>query len=160
KARGAAFVVAISDYNRRYLREQIGAATARIEVVHCGVATARLRPSPPPGDGPFRIACVGRLEAEKGQSLLLDACAQLLGRGVDVRCDLVGAGRDHQALAAQIAALGLGDRVRLHGAQPRERALALIAAASAVALPSVVTATRRRDGIPIALMEAMALGRP
>ncbi len=113
-----------------------------------------------PADGPFRIACVARLEEKKGQARLLDACAELVRRGVDVRCDLVGDGRDRSALADRIAALGLADRVVLHGPQPRARALALIAASSAVALPSVVTAAGRRDGIPVALMEAMALGKP
>jgi glycosyltransferase involved in cell wall biosynthesis len=160
KARRAAFVVAISDYNRRFLVEQLGAAAPRIEVVHCGVATAALQPTPEADRGPFRIACVARLEEKKGQALLVDACAALVRRGVDVHCDLVGEGRDRIALAARIAALGLGDRIVLHGAQPRERTLALIGGATAVALPSVVTATGRRDGIPIALMEAMALGRP
>ena len=69
KARRAAFVVAISEYNRRFLTEQLGAAAPRIEVVHCGVATAELRPRRRVrAGGPFRIACVARLEQKKGQA--------------------------------------------------------------------------------------------
>jgi glycosyltransferase involved in cell wall biosynthesis len=158
KARRAAFVVAVSEYNRRFLIGRLG-TPARIEVVHCGVATRDLEPVPEPR-GPFRIACVARLEQKKGQMHLVEACAALARRGVDVRCDLVGDGRDRTALAARISELGLVGRVRLHGPQPREQALALMASAHVVVLPGVVTATGRRDGIPVALMEAMGLGRP
>jgi glycosyltransferase involved in cell wall biosynthesis len=158
KAGRAAFVVAISEYNRRFLIGRLG-TSARIEVVHCGVSTRDLQPLPEP-DGPFRIACVARLEEKKGQVHLVDACAALARRRVDVHCDLIGDGRDRIALAARISALGLVGRVRLHGPQPRDRVLELMAAAHAVVLPGVVTATGRRDGIPIALMEAMGLGRP
>jgi len=160
KASRAEFVVAISEYNRRFLRERLGAAAPRIELVHCGVAIAGLQPVPEDEHGPFRIACVARLEPKKGQAALVDACAELVRRGIDVRCDLVGDGRERLALAAQIAALGLCDRVTLHGAQPRDRALSAIRAASVVALPGIVTEAGRRDGVPVALMEAMALGRP
>jgi glycosyltransferase involved in cell wall biosynthesis len=160
KARCAAFVVAISEYNRDFLVALLGPAAPRIEVVHCGVATAELKPQPAPETGPFRIACVARLQPKKGQAELVKACAKLLRRGVEVECDLVGDGPERMALAAHIALCGLGDRVRMHGAQPRERALALVGAAHAVALPCRITATGRRDGIPVALMEAMALAKP
>ena len=160
KAKRAAFVVTISEYNRRYLAEQLGAAAPRIEVVHCGVATSALDPAPETAGAPFRIACVARLEEKKGHVLLVDACAQLVHRGVDVRCDLVGDGRKRSALAERIDGHGLADRVALHGAQSHAYALECIAHATAIALPSLVTATGRRDGIPVALMEAMALGRP
>jgi colanic acid/amylovoran biosynthesis glycosyltransferase len=159
KARRAAFVVAISEYNRRFLVDRLGAAAPQIEVVHCGVATAALRPRPDTEGAPFRIACVARLEEKKGQARLVDACAALARRGVDFYCDLVGEGRDRMALSIQIAALGLSDRVVLHGPQPRARVLEIISAADAVVLPGIVTATGRRDGIPVALMEAMALAR-
>jgi glycosyltransferase involved in cell wall biosynthesis len=160
KARRAAFVVAISEYNRRFLTAWLGSAAPRIEVVHCGVATSRVRPRYGPEGGAFRIACVARLEEKKGQARLVDACADLVRRGIDVHCDLVGDGPQSFALAERIAALGLDDRVVLYGALPRERALSLVAAADAVALPCLVTAAGRRDGIPVALMEAMALGKP
>ena len=160
KARRASFLVAISEYNRRFLIERLGAAAPRIEVVHCGVATKDLRPIAERDGDPFRIACVGRLEEKKGQAILLDACAELVRRGLDLHCDLIGDGRDRIALAARIAELGLGDRVTLHGALPRGPVLAVMAGATVVVLPSVVTATGRRDGVPVALMEAMALARP
>jgi len=160
KARDAAFLVTISEYNRRFLRALLGDTAPRIEVVHCGVRTAELRAPAQPADGRFRIACVARLEPKKGQAVLIEACAALVQRGIDVHCDLVGAGRDRAALAAQVAARGLGRRVVLHGAQPRERVRALVAGATAVAQPSIVTATGRQDGIPVSLMEAMALERP
>jgi colanic acid/amylovoran biosynthesis glycosyltransferase len=160
KARRAAFVVAISEYNRRFLNDRLGSDAPPIEVVHCGVATAALRPRSDAVAGPFRIACVARLEEKKGQARLVDACARLAQRGIAFRCDLIGEGRKRMALSMQIGALGLSDRVVLHGPQPRDRVLEIVSAADVVVLPSVVTATGRRDGIPVALMEAMALARP
>jgi glycosyltransferase involved in cell wall biosynthesis len=160
KARRAAFVVTISEYNRRFLIEQLGPDAPRIEVVHCGIATSSLRPPPESSRPRFRVACVARLEQKKGQARLVDACAELARRGIDVVCDLVGDGRQRAALSAQIAAHGLADRIVLHGPQSRARVLELISAADAVVQPGIVTASGRRDGIPIALMEAMALGRP
>jgi glycosyltransferase involved in cell wall biosynthesis len=160
KARCAAFVVAISEYNRRFLIDHLGADAPRIEVVHCGVATGALHPRGESQSGPFRIACVARLERKKGQARLVDACAELMRRGIDVVCDLVGEGRERAALSERIAALGLCDRVVLHGPQPRARVLELVSAADAVVLAGIVTSSGRRDGIPVALIEAMALARP
>lgn len=159
KARRAAFIVAISDYNRRFLVDRLGAAAPRIEVVHCGVQTGSLCPPAATSGAPFRIACVARLEEKKGQARLVDACAQLARRGLAFSCDLVGEGRDWTALTLQIAAHGLSDRIVLHGPQPRTRVLEIVSAADAVVLPGIVTTTGRRDGIPVALMEAMALAR-
>jgi glycosyltransferase involved in cell wall biosynthesis len=158
----AAFVVTISDYNRAFLQQRVAAAAVTpIEVVRCGVAEDTFHPVPPPRAGaPFTIACVARLEPKKGQAHLIDACALLAERGVDLRCLLVGEGRQRAALAARILRLGLGDRVELLGSQPREEVRRVIASAHVVVLPSVVDPSGRADGIPVALMEAMAMGRP
>jgi glycosyltransferase involved in cell wall biosynthesis len=161
KVADAAFVVAISAFNRRHLTEALGAAaTARVRVLHCGVPTAMFPVLPPSSARPFTILCVGRLEEKKGQLHLIEACRHLLARGVDFRCVLVGDGAQRAALERARGAAGLGDRVALLGAQPRERVRALLGEAHAFALPSVVAPDGRAEGIPVALMEAMASGRP
>jgi len=162
KVREAEFVVTISEYNRRFLAERLGSwASDKVQIVHCGVETEAFSAVPPaPADGPFRIASVARLEAKKGHRHLLDACFELSRRGVDYRCLLLGEGAERSALEGQIRRLGLGDPVQLLGAQPRERVREVLAAAHVVALPCVVLESGRADGIPVALMEALAMQRP
>lgn len=162
KVRDAAFVVTISRFNRDYLREHVAAASETpIEIVRCGVATEAFPPAAvPAADEPFTIACVARLERKKGHRHLLDACAALVARGVDVRCRLLGDGSERSALASRARQLGLGARVEFLGAGSRDLVREVIAKAHVVVLPSVVDESGRADGVPVSLMEAMAMARP
>jgi len=162
KVRDAAFVVTISRFNRDFLREHVAAASETpIEIVRCGVATEAFVPAAPPAAGePFTIACVARLERKKGHRHLLDACAALVARGIDVRCRLLGDGAERTVLEARARSIGLGARVEFLGAGSRDRVREVIASAHVVVLPSVVDESGRADGVPVSLMEAMAMARP
>jgi glycosyltransferase involved in cell wall biosynthesis len=96
----------------------------------------------------------------KGQAVLLEACARLVARGIEVRCDLVGDGPDRGALLRRARRLGLAERVHFHGACPREQVAACLRETDVAVVPSVPTRDGRREGIPVALMEAAASGRP
>lgn len=162
KIRDAAFTVTISDYNLRLLDGLFGAAaTDKTHVIHCGVDLSVFQPPAdrPAGD-PFTIVCVGALEEKKGQQHLIDACARLRDAGRHVRCLLIGEGDDRAELEAQIARHGLGDTVTLLGFQPRAEVSRILADADAVVMPSVVMASGKQEGIPVALMEALAVERP
>lgn len=162
KLRGAAFVVAISAFNRRLIGELYGAeAAAKTRVIHCGVDLEVFRPRAPraPG-GPFTLICVASLQDYKGHAYLVEACARLRDAGLDFRCLCVGEGEERPQIAAQIARLGLGERVLLLGRQPRNEVSRLMAEADAMALPSVVTPSGKMEGIPVALMEALATELP
>lgn len=158
----ARFAVTISRFNRALLARLYGpAAVARTVVIPCGVDPRLFRPRAPRApDGLFRVACVAGLRDYKGHRFLLDAVALLRDRGVPVRCELAGDGPERRALQRRAAALRLGDRVAFRGAEPQDRVSALLAASDAMALPSVVTPEGMMDGIPVALMEAMAMGVP
>jgi len=162
KIRQARQVVSISDYNRRFLERLYGdLARAKVTVVHCGVDVGVFAPRPAPAPrAEFHIACVARMEEKKGHTYLLDACAHLRDRGVPVRCHLIGDGELRPEVEAQIARLNLGEVVELHGRQPRGRVKELLAAADVMVLPSITTAEGRQEGIPVALMEAMATELP
>ena len=67
---------------------------------------------PVPDDGPLKLLCVGRLIERKGQHHLIDAVKRLTDEGIDVKLDLVGTGDARPANEAQVARLGLNDRVR------------------------------------------------
>jgi colanic acid/amylovoran biosynthesis glycosyltransferase len=160
KLGSARFTATISEFNRAVLERRVPpGAQARIEVVHCGL---RLEDYPWRRDErePGALLAVGRLDPIKGFRHLVDACALLRDRGREFRCEVVGDGAERPALEARIARLRLADRVLLRGAQPEDEVKRLLGRASVFVLPSVVTADGNRDGIPVALMEAMASGLP
>jgi glycosyltransferase involved in cell wall biosynthesis len=162
KLRGAQFVVAISEYNRRLLAGLYGEdAGGRVSVVHCGIDTAVFSPRAQPEPGrALRILCVASLQDYKGHPYLIEACALLRDRDVPFRLTLVGDGEDRPAIERQIADLGLGDTVDVLGPQPRERVAELLAGADVAVLPSVVTPSGKQEGIPVVLMEALAMEVP
>lgn len=162
KIRNANFVVAISDYNRRFLQNLYGAAVdSKVLVNHCGVDVSVFEPRAqmPPHDT-FVMICVARLEEKKGHRFLLDACAKLRDRGIAFLCQFIGEGELREEIEAQIAQLGLQKHVQLLGRQPRSKVKELLAGSDVMVLPSITTSDSRQEGIPVALMEAMATELP
>lgn len=156
----ARFGVTISDFNRRFLaRERGHQAALQMKIVHCGVSPQSFA-FQPEGREPRLIMAVGRLDEIKGFIYLVEACGLLRQRGVDFRCEVIGEGPLRGQLEAAIERLGLRDQVVLLGARQQEEVRTLLYRACAFVLPSVVTPTGDRDGIPVALMEAMSAGLP
>jgi colanic acid/amylovoran biosynthesis glycosyltransferase len=160
KMRTAAFTVAISTFNRDYLMERVAeASTAKINIVHCGVSPD-LFPMVIEGRREHQLLAIGRLDEIKGFVYLVEACALLKARGVSFQCDIVGSGPLEPSMRQQITTLNLESHVQLLGARKQEEVRAMLQSASLFVLPSVVTSRGDRDGIPVALMEAMASGTP
>jgi colanic acid/amylovoran biosynthesis glycosyltransferase len=162
KVADAAFVAAISSYNRDLILEDAGQQYAdKVEVIHCGVDTSVFQPiEPSEDDGILSLLCIGTLHEVKGQEYLIEACRLLRERGVAVRCRFVGDGPDHAMLEQRIAAAGLGDQVELLGRRTREQIAALLRETDVLVTPSVPTKSGKREGIPVVLMEGMASGVP
>ncbi len=161
KVAEAAFVVTISEDNRRLIEETSGpGSVGRVGVIHCGVDPERFRPVERPTGGPLRIVSVGTLHEVKGQVHLVDACARLAARGVPFRCRFIGDGPDREMLAARIGELGLADHVELVGRRTSDEVARELAEADVLVAPSVPTRSGKREGIPVVLMEAMATGLP
>jgi glycosyltransferase involved in cell wall biosynthesis len=162
KVQEAAFVVAISDYNRDLIVEECGDGVRdKVRVIHSGIDTAFFRPaSGGRRDGRFSILCVGTLHEVKGQRYLLEACRRLADAGIEATCRLVGEGPDREDLERRATALGLGERVVFLGARPRDEVVELIRTADVLVTPSVPTKEGKREGIPVVLMEALATGVP
>ena len=155
KIRRAAFTVAVSDYGRSQLyRWSDPADWPRIHVVHCGLdgtfldAGATAPPETP------RLVCVGRLAEQKGPLLLIEAAGRLAAEGRKFELVLIGDGPLRRPIEEQIARLGLREHVRILGWQGAEAVREEILRARALVLPSFA------EGLPVVLMEALALGRP
>lgn len=161
KVAGAAFVVTISELNRRLIEEACGKdARGKVHVVRCGVDLREFAPAPrrPPPVPTF--VCVASLRPYKGHRVLLDAAALIRDRGLPLRVVLVGDGELRRDLEARIERLGLQGVVELRGPVPHEEIPAVLAGATAMVLPSVTQDDGQMEGIPVALMEAMAAGVP
>ncbi|HUT11660.1 MAG TPA: glycosyltransferase family 4 protein [Thermoguttaceae bacterium] len=166
KVAEAAVVITISEYNRRLIVAECGEPFHhKVAVIHCGVDTENLCPSGEDApttrqDGPLSVTCIGTLHEVKGQTHLIEACRLLRQRGLDVHCHLIGDGPDRKALFAQVSQSDLADRIRFHGWRTRAEIIELLRQADVLAAPSVPSKDGRREGIPVALMEAMACGVP
>jgi glycosyltransferase involved in cell wall biosynthesis len=160
KLASAACTITVSRFNRDHLIGTLGAPAERVHVVYNGIdLTAVPLAAPAPPEPEPLIVGVGRLIEKKGFGDLIAACARLRERGVAFRCEIVGSGPLEAELLAQIAALGIAERVRLSGALTQAEALGRMRCAALVAAPCVVASDGDRDGLPTVLLEALALGR-
>src|SRR5439155_14085883 len=118
----------------------------KIKVVHCGLEPAFYDVAPvPPAEAP-RLVSVGRLSAEKGQLLLVEAARRLAAKGIHFELVLVGDGEMRAELEARIAKHALGKQVRMTGLITTERLREEILMARALVLPSFA------EGLPMVIM--------
>lgn len=160
KIRHCAFVVAVSSFGRSQLyRWTDPSAWSKVRVVRCGVDARFLEYSSNSSNsvGPSEeptLVCVGRLCAQKGQLLLIEAMARARSAGVRFKLVLAGDGEMRTQIEARASELGIRSYIRITGWIGSDQVRAEILAARAMVLPSFA------EGLPVALMEAMALGRP
>lgn len=122
KVARASFVVAISDYGRSQLwRVAPIQDWAKVAIVRCGVDATFLDPPRHPIPEAPDLLWVGRLAAEKGIPVLLDACRILRSSGVTFRLKLVGGGDLEGWMRAQIVALDLSSTIEMLGWQTGEQ---------------------------------------
>ena len=154
KIRRSAFVVAISNFGRSqlFLRSR-HADWPKVKIVHCGLEKSFYEDASPTR-GPPRLICVGRLCEAKGQLLLIEAAALLADKGIAFELVLVGDGPMRQEIEDLVKKCGLGARVRITGWISSSEVREEILAARALVLPSFA------EGLPVVIMEAMALRRP
>ena len=155
KVAGAKFAVAISAYTRSQLLRHIPHEHwPKVKVVHCGLEAPYFGGDTRPLPEACTFVSIGRFSGEKGHLILLEAFARLLARRPDCRLVLAGDGDLRPLIEARIAALDIGGHVRITGwiasADVREEILA----ARVLVQPSF------QEGLPVVIMEAMALGRP
>ena len=156
KILSATRVFAISHYTRSQILRIVPEAEHKTFVLRLGVEPSLLNlPPAQPHDPeqPLEILCTGRLVSAKGQRILLQAFAALTPRN-RLRLVFIGDGPDRPALHSLAASLGLAAQVEWAGALNHASTLARVARADLFVLASFA------EGLPVALMEAMALGVP
>ncbi|WP_166974033.1 glycosyltransferase family 4 protein [Brevibacterium atlanticum] len=187
KTADADHVIAISDFNRRYLSQVLGPELAdRVVVVRNGLeldrfpyrprqggpedaasdpAQSRTVPNAPgtarPGaDEVPSLLAVGRLVEKKGFAHLLDALALLRAQGTTCRLDLVGTGPLEGDLQTRTRTLGLDDLVTFHGALTQAEVRDMLTDHDLLVVPFVIGSDGNADGLPTVLLEGMATGIP
>ena len=151
----ARFVAAVSSFGRSQLMRWCEREHwPRLHVVRCGLGGDYVEPEPEPVPDVPRLVCVGRLCEQKGQLLLVDAAAQVMQDHPELELALIGDGPMRGAIERRIDELGLRCRVWLLGAMSNAEVRRQLCQARAMILPSFA------EGLPVVIMEALALGRP
>lgn len=129
----------------------------RVHVVRCGIDLEAFTPrgaSVRPPSSTVRLLNIAAMSPRKGQIVLVRALARLRDRGRDVTLTVVGDGPERTTLEAEVARLGLSDRVTFLGSLGHGELAGCYEQADIFCLPSFA------EGMPTVLMEAMASGVP
>ncbi|MBE3040844.1 MAG: glycosyltransferase, partial [Chloroflexi bacterium] len=146
-------VFTVSEASRRMLVDDLGLSAPRVDVIPNGVDTARFRPMPGKVRADrFVVGTAGSLTPVKNQALLVQACADLIRAGVNLRLRIAGKGSLERNLTELAQALGIAEFVQLEGHV--DDMPAFLHGLDAFVLPSDSEAN------PNALLEAMACGLP
>jgi glycosyltransferase involved in cell wall biosynthesis len=161
KLKAAEFVRVISARNCAHLQEQLPLALRpKCRVVHLGVELPR-EPATGAAHEPCRILCSARMCLWKGHRYLLAALALLRDEGLAFAVDFAGDGEIRREVEAGIERHGLGERVRMLGNLPhRELVARLESGTYDIAVLASTESGDEHEGIPVALMEAMAVRLP
>jgi len=158
KYRDADGVITVSAWSKARL-VALGLPASRIHVVACGVHVNGEWVERPEEET-IRCLAVGRMVAKKAPVFLLDAFRRALAQEPRLRLDMVGSGPLFPAACQCVRAFGLESHVTLHGARPNEVVQAMMKEADLFIQHSVTDANGDEEGLPVAILEAMAHGLP
>lgn len=155
KIEAARFVAGVSSFGRSQLYRQCAHEHwPKVKVVRCGVDRSYIDAQVAPTGNSRRLVCVGRICEQKGQLLLIEAAAKVRDLGEPFELVLVGDGDMRAEVESLIDRHGLGDMVTITGWASGGEVREHLVSARAFVLPSFA------EGLPVVIMEALALGRP
>jgi glycosyltransferase involved in cell wall biosynthesis len=155
KIKSAAFVVAISNFCKAQLILLTDMKYwEKIRVIRCGLTLDEFQPTDRPGNDSMTVVCVGRLCPQKGQLLIPRAVATLKGEFPGLKVILIGGGESRDEIEAEIDKHGVRDVIELPGWKANDEVRHMISRSRVLLLPSLA------EGLPIVIMEALALRRP
>ena len=155
KIKRASFVIAITSYCRSQLYRWCDRQDwSKIHVVRCGLDRKFLDQTYTPVPHNSRLVCVARLAEQKGHLILLEAVNNLVAEGIDLKLVLIGDGSLRPQIESLIADMNLQKYVEITGWATSSEVKQQILDSKAMVLPSFA------EGLPVVIMEALALGRP
>ncbi len=156
----SAGVVCISEYNRRHYKTLVP-ELPQTAIVHCGINLDKFtRRTKKECSSTIAILAVGRCVPKKGFGDLLKALKELDTMGIEWTANIAGHGPLLLDLQQTASDIGIADRLNFLGSVPQKEITRLLNVADVFILPSVPVADGDIDGIPVSLMEAMAVGCP
>lgn len=147
--------IVVSDYARAQLiRWAAPEDWSKISVVRCGLDFDEFSGGAAAAPNNHRLISIGRLVPQKGQLILIEAARQLRDAGASFELELIGDGELREAIEERIRQYNLENQVKLLGWQTNAQVIEHLQDARALVLPSVA------EGLPVVIMEALALGCP
>ena len=163
KVKAAKFIIAISNYSKDFLLNLFPAEDLKdkIHIVHCGISPDNfLLPNHRATNQRPNIFSISQFAERKGYPVLLEACKILVDRGCDFECSIAGDGPQHPLLKQLMANYQIQDRVHLPGVVFQEQLVDRLNQADIFVLPCITATNGDMDGVPVVLMEAMAMELP
>lgn len=155
KIKRASFVVAISSYCQSQLYRWCDRQYwSKIHIVRCGLDRPFFQQQITPVPETSQLVCVGRLNEQKGHLVLLEAAHQLALEGIKFKLVLVGDGSLREQIESAIAQYNLQEYITITGWATNSEVCQHIINSRATVLASFA------EGLPVVIMEALALGRP
>jgi glycosyltransferase involved in cell wall biosynthesis len=155
KVRRARFVAVIRHFGRSQLYRLCRSQDwDKVVIVPCGLDPSFLNEAPVPVPPQGGLVCIGRLSEQKGHVSLCRSLAALADQGTPMSVTFIGDGELRGLVEATIAKHNLESQVSLAGWQGTEGVKAALRGARALVLPSFA------EGLPVVIMEALAMGRP
>ncbi|MBE5683249.1 glycosyltransferase [Pantoea agglomerans] len=140
---------------------EMGCPPEKIHVTRMGIEPEKFNFQPRQAfQTPLRIVSVARLTEKKGLDVAVKASAILKQRGGQFQYTIIGNGDQDEMMRDFIAREGMEDCVSMPGFKPQEEIRRALSEADIFLLPSKTAADGDMEGIPVALMEAMAVGLP
>lgn len=155
----AEFVATETDFSTGYLQSKFPESANKIHRVYNGLNLDPFRMANPAA-GSLEIISIGRLIPKKGFELLVNACNELMSKGLQLNCRIVGSGPEHVPLRQLIDRLGLGKFIELTGPKAQPEIVDLLAQSNLFVFPAVEDGSGDRDNLPTVIIEAMASGLP
>lgn len=139
----------------------LGCEDDKIHVIRMGIQTDGFKFKPKKSlNIPIRLVSVARLVEKKGLDIAIKACVVLKNRGVNFQYEIIGTGPQEKYLNSLIEKFELKSNVILSGFKTQEHIKKILNDSDVFLLPSVTASDGDMEGIPVALMEAMAVGLP
>ncbi|WAL58380.1 glycosyltransferase [Thermocoleostomius sinensis] len=141
---------------------QLGCPSGRTFIHHMGIDCQKFTfiPRIPAPEQPIRLISIARLTEKKGIEYGIRAVAKILKRYSNIEYLIVGSGELRERLAQIIQGLGVEAQIKLIGWKNQQEVIDILNHSHILLAPSVTASDGNQEGIPVALMEAMAMGLP